>query len=80
MVRGTVAVLDNGNASYERVAWTEKGDGLSVLKGTDDRALRDKRYAVARIQRLRRGRADQSCLRPGSRQDLSRRHDDQPEP
>ena len=46
MVRGTVAVLDNGNASYERVVWTEKGDGLSVLKGTDDRALRDKRYAV----------------------------------
>ena len=46
MVRGTVAVLDNGNASYERVVWTEKGDGLSVLKGTDDRALRDKRYAL----------------------------------
>ena len=46
MVRGTIAVLDNGNASYERVVWTEKGDGLSVLKETDDRALRDKRYAV----------------------------------
>ena len=46
MSRGTVAVLDNGNASYERLVWTEKGDGLSVLKGTDDRALRDKRYAV----------------------------------
>ena len=80
MVRGTVTVLDNGNASYERVVWTEKGDGLSVLKGTDDRALRDKRYAVAWIQRFRRGRADQSCLRPGSRQELSRRYDDQPEP
>ena len=26
--------------------WTEKGDGLSVLKGTDERTLRDKRYAV----------------------------------
>jgi dipeptidyl aminopeptidase/acylaminoacyl peptidase len=46
MTRGTVAVLDSGSASYERLAWTEKGDGLSVLKGTDDRALRDKRYAV----------------------------------
>ncbi len=46
MARGTVTVLDNGNASYERLVWTEKGDGLSVLKGTDDRALRDKRYAV----------------------------------
>ena len=37
MSRGTVAVLDSGNASYERPAWTEKGDGLSVLKGNDDR-------------------------------------------
>ena len=46
MTRGTVAVLDSGNASYERIVWTEKGDGLSVLKGTEDRALRDKRYAV----------------------------------
>ena len=46
MTRGTVAVLDSGNASYERLVWTEKGDGLSVLKGTEDRALRDKRYAV----------------------------------
>jgi fermentation-respiration switch protein FrsA (DUF1100 family) len=46
MVKGTVSVLDSGAASYERVTWTEKGDGLSVLKGTDDRMLRDKRYAV----------------------------------
>jgi len=46
MTRGTVSVLDSGNASYERLVWTEKGDGLSVLKGTDDRTLRDKRYAV----------------------------------
>ncbi len=46
MTRGTVAVLDSGTATYERLVWTEKGDGLSLLKGSDDRALRDKRYAV----------------------------------
>jgi dipeptidyl aminopeptidase/acylaminoacyl peptidase len=46
MTKGTVSVLDSGAASYERLVWTEKGDGLSVLKGTDDRALRDKRYSV----------------------------------
>jgi fermentation-respiration switch protein FrsA (DUF1100 family) len=44
--KGTVTVLDSGAASYERLTWTEKGDGLAVLKGTDDKALRDKRYAV----------------------------------
>lgn len=46
MAKGTVSVLDSGAASYERLTWTEKGDGLSVLKGTDDRMLRDKLYAV----------------------------------
>ena len=46
MTRGTVSVLDSGAASYERPTWTERGDGLSALKGIDDRALRDKRYSV----------------------------------
>src|SRR6185295_16717149 len=46
MSSGAVSVLDSGAASYERLNWTEKGDGLTVLKGTDDRALRDKVYSV----------------------------------
>jgi dipeptidyl aminopeptidase/acylaminoacyl peptidase len=46
MERGTVSVLDSGNAVYERPTWAEKSDGLAVLKGTDDRSLRDRRYAV----------------------------------
>jgi dipeptidyl aminopeptidase/acylaminoacyl peptidase len=46
MQTGVVSVLDSGPANYERLSWTEKGDGLAVLKGTDDRALRDKRYVV----------------------------------
>ena len=52
----------------------------SVLKGTDDRALRDKRYAVARLHRPRRRRAAEGRLRSRGRQDVSRGHDDQPEP
>jgi acetyl esterase/lipase len=46
LTKGTVMVLDHGDAVYERLNWTEKGDGLAALKGTDDKALRDKRYAV----------------------------------
>jgi dipeptidyl aminopeptidase/acylaminoacyl peptidase len=46
MRSGTVTVLDSGAATYERLAWAEKGDALAVLKGTDVRALRDKRYSV----------------------------------
>jgi hypothetical protein len=46
LTKGTVTALDHGDAVYERLTWTEKGDGLAALKGTDDKALRDKRYAV----------------------------------
>ena len=43
---GIVRVLDSGKASYDEPTWTRDGDGLAVLKGTDDKAYKDKRYAV----------------------------------
>jgi dipeptidyl aminopeptidase/acylaminoacyl peptidase len=46
MSSGTVTVLDNGAAVYERMNWTEKGDALAVLKGTEDKSLKDKVYTV----------------------------------
>ena len=46
-----------------------------MLKGTDDRALRDKRLRRARLHRLRRRGAAERRLRPGGRQDVSRGHD-----
>ena len=66
MSRGTVAVLDSGNASYERPAWTEKGDGLSVLKGSDDRALRDKRYVVLGFTGFGTGAPQKASYDPAS--------------
>ena len=66
MGRGTVAVLDSGNASYERPAWTEKGDGLSVLKGSDDRALRDKRYVVLGFTGFGTGAPQKASYDPAS--------------
>ena len=58
----------------------EKGDGLAVLKGTDDRALRDKRYAVLGFTGFGTGAPQKASYDPASRQDVSRGHDDQPEP
>ncbi len=52
MVTGAVTVLDSGQASYERITWTDKGDALAVLKGTEDRAFRDKFYAVVGVTGL----------------------------
>ena len=46
MQSGVVSVLDSDKASYERLAWTEKGDGLAVVKGTDDKRYTDKVYAA----------------------------------
>ena len=46
MESGVLTVLDSDKASYERLAWTEKGDGLSAVKGTDDKRYKDKIYAA----------------------------------
>jgi dipeptidyl aminopeptidase/acylaminoacyl peptidase len=46
MESGVVSVLDSDKASYERLAWTRKGDGLSMLKGSDDKKYSDKVYAA----------------------------------
>nr|MBA2301704.1 S9 family peptidase [Acidobacteriota bacterium] len=46
MMTGTVVSLDTDNANYERLSWTRKGDGLTVLKGKEDRAFTDKMYSI----------------------------------
>lgn len=46
MATGVITPLDSDAANYERLAWTEKGDGLSVLKGKEDRMLVDRVYTV----------------------------------
>jgi dienelactone hydrolase len=52
MATGAVSALDSGNASYERITWSDKGDALAVLKGVDDRAYRDKLYSVVGVSGL----------------------------
>jgi dipeptidyl aminopeptidase/acylaminoacyl peptidase len=49
MTTGVVTPLDNGNASYERISWSEKGDAIAVLKGADNVFLRDKFYSVVGV-------------------------------
>ena len=46
LTSGVVTAIDSGDASYERISWTDKGDGLAVLKGVDSKAVRDKLYSV----------------------------------
>src|SRR5688572_8546633 len=46
MLTGTASALDTDAANYERLSWTEKGEGLTVLKGKEDRAYTDRMYAI----------------------------------
>jgi dipeptidyl aminopeptidase/acylaminoacyl peptidase len=46
MSTGTIASLDTDKAFYERMAWTTEGDALTMLKGTDDRAFRERLFSV----------------------------------
>jgi dipeptidyl aminopeptidase/acylaminoacyl peptidase len=46
MTSGVLTVLDSGKATYQGLRWTEKGDGLSVLKGIEDKAYEGKLYSV----------------------------------
>ncbi len=46
MLTGTVSSLDTDTANYERLSWTEKGEGLTALKGKEDKAYTDKLYSI----------------------------------
>jgi dienelactone hydrolase len=46
MANAALLVLDNGKAAYQGLAWTEKGDGLTVLKGVEDKGYEGKLYSV----------------------------------
>ena len=36
MSAGTISSLDTDKAFYERMTWTQEGDAISMLKGTDE--------------------------------------------
>lgn len=46
MSTGTITSLETDKAFYERVTWTTEGDALSMLKGADDKAFRERLFSV----------------------------------
>jgi dipeptidyl aminopeptidase/acylaminoacyl peptidase len=46
MASGAVESLDHAQAVYKGLTWTEKGTGLAVLRGDDDKAFEDKLYTL----------------------------------
>lgn len=52
MDTGAVQALDSAAAVYRGISWTEKGDALAVLRGTDDKAFEDKLYSLVAFKDL----------------------------
>jgi dipeptidyl aminopeptidase/acylaminoacyl peptidase len=46
MTTGVLLPLDNAKAWYKGLTWTEKGDGLAVLRGVEDKAWENKLYSL----------------------------------
>lgn len=46
MSTGAVTTLDSAKATYKSLNWTEKGDGLAVVRGVDDKRWDDKLYTL----------------------------------
>ncbi len=49
---GQVLPLDSGTAVYKSLAWTEKGDAFTALKGVEDKGFEDKLYSVVAFKDL----------------------------
>ncbi|MBL8172881.1 MAG: S9 family peptidase [Acidobacteria bacterium] len=46
MANGAVLPLESDKANYRGLNWTEKGEGLAVVKGVEDKGYEDKLYSV----------------------------------
>ncbi len=46
LATGAVSSLDNDKASYKSLTWTDEGEALAALKGTDDDNYEDKLYSI----------------------------------
>jgi acetyl esterase/lipase len=66
MDTGTVVALDSGKASYERLAWTEKGDALAVLKSLEDKRYKDKLYGVLGFSGFPTSKIEKTVYDPSS--------------
>src|SRR4051794_8222490 len=55
MRTGTLTALDSAKAIYRGLNWTEKGDGLAVLRGTEDKRWEDKVYTALAFRHFGEG-------------------------
>jgi dienelactone hydrolase len=66
MATAALSSLDSGKASYQALAWTEKGDGLIVLKGIEDKAYEGKIYSIVGFRDFTNGTPTKIVYEPQS--------------
>lgn len=52
MNTGIITILDSDKASYKSLSWTEKGDGLALLKGTKDEKYKEDLNSVFAVKNI----------------------------
>src|SRR6185369_12102651 len=71
MDSGSIRPLDNDSkAVYSRLAWTEEGNGLTALKGIDDKAYEDKLYSVLGFKDFGPGGPQKTVFNPTDNVDV----------
>jgi acetyl esterase/lipase len=64
---GTIRSIESDDkAVYAHLNWTEEGDGLAVLKGTEDKAYEDKLYGVIGFKDFGSNTPSKSTFTPAS--------------
>jgi hypothetical protein len=49
MKTGVLTQLDSGKASYQNLAWTEKGEAFSLIRAAENKGYKDKRCTVLAV-------------------------------
>ncbi len=60
MRSGTITALDSAKATYRGLNWTDKGNGLAVLRGTEDKKWEDKVYSLLAFRNFGEGNAPEN--------------------
>jgi len=59
-----VRTLDSAQAVYKSPTFTDKGDGLAVLRGVDDKGYEDKLYSVVAFRNLDAAKPEKAVFDP----------------
>lgn len=70
MTEGKIVTLDSGRSSYKQPAWSEEGDALAVLKGTEDENYEDTLFQVVGFRKFSGADFEKIVFDPSEKKDF----------